>query len=121
MTVGALLAAVLTVLVGTLILADVTGPTATTPPRRILGAHIGLALASLVVVAAGAAAGDAVIAWAGVAVLTATIAFGLAGLRHTLTSPDVVKRPSTTVLTIHGLAALATIVLAVLGATAGSH
>ena len=106
MAIGAVLAAFVAVLVGTLQLADLAGPEV---PRRMLGGHVGLALVALIVIGAGAAVASAPIAWAGVAALVATIAAGVSAWRKT--PPEV--RPSNAMLITHGAAAAVTLILAV--------
>src|SRR5581483_311107 len=104
MSIGAVVAAFVAVLVGTVQLADLAGPDV---PRRVLAGHIGLALVALIIVGAGAAVASAPIAWGGVAALVATIAAGVSAWRKT--PPGV--RPGNAILVTHGVAAAVTLIL----------
>ena len=116
MTIAALLAAMFTVMVGTIMLADVNAPNAAAPPRRLLTGHIVVALIALIVVAAAAAIASAAVAWVGGALLLLTATFGLTAFRHTLRAPREAKRPGRGVLIVHGAGALLTLALAIAAA-----
>ena len=115
---GAVGAGLLAVLVGTLILADVSGPRAAAPPRAVLTAHVLVALLGLGVLAAGAITGGTALSWAAVAVLGGAGTFGIIALRRTLNLAGTTDRtrPSNVILIVHGAAAAATIALALAAA-----
>ncbi|MHB8465940.1 MAG: hypothetical protein ACYDH6_11515 [Acidimicrobiales bacterium] len=118
MAVAALLLAVLGVLVGTLMLADLNGPTSATPPRSLLVAHITLGLTTSVVLIAGTVVTGATIGWVGAAALVVTAAVGLLVFRHTHRAPHDLKRPGPAMLVVHGGVALVAIGLAIGAAAA---
>jgi hypothetical protein len=110
--------ALLTVLIGTLILADVSGPRSAAPPRPLLVSHVVAALAATLVLGVGAATANVALSWGAVAVTAVAATFGIVALRRTLAvarSTDR-TRPSNGMLIVHGVAAAVTIVLAVVGA-----
>lgn len=105
---------VLTVLVGTLILADVSGPKAAAPPGRLLGGHVFLALGAVVALGVGAVVADLTVSCVALVGLVGASLFGLAAWRRTAqrARTDRLKAPSNAVLVMHGLAATATVILA---------
>jgi hypothetical protein len=109
MSVAAVVAIFVAVLLGTLLLADVSGSAA---PTRAIAGHVVLALLTLVVVGVGAAVADAPIAWIGVVMLVVTIAAGATAWSRTPAD----TRPGNGILIAHGTAAAAALVLAILAA-----
>lgn len=114
MGIAAVSVGLLTVLIGTLVLAEVK----VTPALRVrVTGHIGLGLLTVLVLAGTVAAGSHVGAWVSLLGLSATAALGVslwrhAGRRHTGRPAPPPVSPA--MLVAHGMAALVTFILVLL-------
>jgi hypothetical protein len=107
MGVAAVVFVLVTVLVGTVVLADLG---AGAGGGRLIGGHVALALAGALVLCAGAFAGSVPIEWGSLALLVAAVAAGVALYRRTRPAAGV----STGVLIAHGAGAGLTVVFLLL-------
>lgn len=109
MAVAAVVFAILAVLVGTMLLADLSpGPRL----RRLAGGHVTAALAAAILVCVAALSGSAALAWLAAAAVAAAAALGVVTWRRAAGSGPV----SPAMLAVHGAAAALTLLCAVLAA-----
>ena len=106
--------AILTILIGTLVLADLgPGPAI----RRLVSGHVLLALLGALVLAVAAFGSSAAVTATSLVILLVAVALGVLTWRRTTADPGAAKKPvSNGMLIAHGAGAALTIVFVVLAA-----
>jgi len=116
MGIAAVIFALLTVLVGTTVLADFSGPTMPRSLRPMVGAHVAAALVGAGVLAVAVVGSSSSITWVSLAVLALAASLGVALLRRSARLDPGSAPVSKRVLVVHGGAAALTGLFALLAA-----